>query len=61
MDLCGFDGFGSVLGEKVRQPVASDYTGVVALLEAFDLGTSKFEDWMTRWLLGLNFDGFHRF
>ena len=42
MDLCGFHGFGSVLGEKFRQPVAPDYTGVVPLQESFgSLNPSK--------------------
>ena len=36
-----FMDLGVFWGEKVSQPVAADYTGVVALLEVCNLGTSK--------------------
>ncbi len=45
MDLCGFDGFGSVMEEKVRRPVASDGNGLDGSrgpIRSLQLGTSKF-------------------
>ena len=32
----------------------------MALLEVCNLGPPNFDDWMTPWLRGLIFDGFHR-
>ena len=40
-------------GPEVGRAVGRFGLRVGPLLEAFDLGTSKFDDWMTRWLPGL--------
>ena len=46
MDLCGFHGFGGVLEEKVRRPVASDGPGLdgsrgpIRSLQSWDLQIS---------------------
>ena len=51
-DLCGFHGFGNVLGEKFRQPVAACGTGLdgshgpIRSLQSCDLYISMTDDSM---------------
>ena len=50
MDLCGFHGFGNVLGEKVRRPVAPCDTGLDGSRAPKETLQSRdpHKGWMTR-------------